>query len=59
MIRYIIIAWLACALFVDNVKAPATGATAVERIENFFLRLSGPIGLIRTVIVMIRKKVKK
>ncbi|TAN17248.1 MAG: hypothetical protein EPN37_07280 [Chitinophagaceae bacterium] len=59
LIKDLAIAWLACGLFVDNVPAPAAGATWGERIQNFFLRLSGPIGVIRTVVVRIKKLVAK
>jgi len=54
-----IIIWLAAGLFIDNVPASPAGATWGERIQNFFLRLSGPIGLIRTAYVRIKKAIKK
>lgn len=52
--KIIIILWLLCSLFIDNVPASTAGATWGERFQNFFLRLSGPIGLIRTLIVRIK-----
>jgi len=54
MLKDIIILWLGCALFIDAVPTPPAGSKAKVWIENFFLKLSGPIGLIRTAIVRIK-----
>ena len=54
MIKDIIILWLVASLFVDSVPAAPTGSKWKARAKTFLLRLSGPIGLIRTAVVRIK-----
>lgn len=54
MLKDAIIIWIGCALFIDSVPAAPTGSKAKVYIQNFLLKLSGPIGLIRTAIVRLK-----
>lgn len=54
--KILIIIWLLCGLFVDSVPASPAGATAWERVQNFWWRLLGPIGVIKTIYSRITKK---
>lgn len=54
-----IILWLAASLFIDSVPAAPDGSKWVARIKTFFLRLTGPVGLIRTLIILIKSRQKK
>jgi len=52
--KIIIIIWLVASLFIDSVPPAPAGSKWKARAKTFLLRLSGPIGLIRTVVVRIK-----